>query len=268
MEWIPLLFEYLKNMSGIITVFTPLVYLIYSFSERRVLTNKIDNFFTLFTIFLLNIYIYAIFTFLFLFYLYYENDRDLFNHSASSVILLSIVIFLLIISLILEMIYQSKLRMTFTLISASNVTGLLIKQKTTDSFRIIKYQVLNDKEKEKDINKFHRKIYREIGLSLVEEYIEENFFISNVIYRLKSIKIFDGKFSLFAIGFLRWLLVLFIGISGFIILSFFNLNYIWTFMILFLIAVISMIKNIVCMKAVISNNEKLIKREYEKYSKK
>ncbi|WP_220452379.1 hypothetical protein, partial [Staphylococcus cohnii] len=62
MEWIHVLSKYWQNIGGVITILGPLIYFIYSYYERRVLTNKLDKFFTLFTIFLVNILIYSLFT--------------------------------------------------------------------------------------------------------------------------------------------------------------------------------------------------------------
>ncbi|WP_133170379.1 hypothetical protein, partial [Staphylococcus cohnii] len=145
--------------------------------------------------------------------------------------------------------YQSKLRIAFTLMKISNISGLLIKQKIVDSQRIVKYQILADNLEEKDIVQFYRKKYREIGMSVTEEYIENNYFVSDSIYRLKNISVFNKKISLLVIDAVRWFLILLIGIVGLIIMPKFELNNAWIFGFLILMAIITMIKNIVCMKA-------------------
>ncbi|PTJ84245.1 hypothetical protein BU055_05385 [Staphylococcus succinus] len=78
----------------------------------------------------------------------------------------------------MEIIYQSKLRITFTLIKNLSFSGLFIRQKTKESHRIIKYQALVDIFEEREISKFYKKIHREIALQIAEEYIENNHFVS------------------------------------------------------------------------------------------
>ncbi|MGY3479723.1 hypothetical protein [Staphylococcus cohnii] len=265
MEWIHVLSKYWQNIGGVITILGPLIYFIYSYYERRVLTNKLDKFFTLFTIFLVNILIYSLFTYLLFVQAYYNSNWQLFNFNSYSMILLGVSLFLLFISLMVEMLYQSKLRIAFTLMKISNISGLLIKQKIVDSQRIVKYQILADNLEEKDIVQFYRKKYREIGMSVTEEYIENNYFVSDSIYRLKNISVFNKRISLLVIDAVRWFLILLIGIVGLIIMPKFELNNAWIFGFLILMAIITMIKNIVCMKAVNISNEKLMKEEYKKW---
>ncbi|MEK4560531.1 hypothetical protein MHB47_00155 [Staphylococcus sp. FSL K6-3157] len=161
------------------------------------------------------------------------------------------------------MIYQSKLRITFTLIKTSSFSGLLIKQKIIDSHRIVKYQALSDIFEEREISKFYKKIHREVALPISEEYIENNNFVSNVNYRLKSIKIFNEKFSLFVMDILSWISIFLIGIVGVIIAKIFEFKDPWLLCIVIIMAIISIIKNMFCMKTVIDKNEELIRSEYE-----
>src|SRR5699024_8947617 len=106
------------------------------------------------------------------------------NFNSYSMVLLGISMFLLFISLMVEMLYQSKLRIGFTLMKVSNISGLLIKQKIIDSQRVLKYQILDDSLEEKNIIKFYRKKYIEIGISINENYIENNYIIFDIIYHL------------------------------------------------------------------------------------
>lgn len=265
MEWLNILSKYWQIIVGIMTILGPITYFIYSFYERRILTNKLDKFFTLFTVFLVNMLTYSLFTYLLCVQAYYNSDLNLFNFSSYSILLLGISIFLLFISLMIEILYQSKLRINFTLMKVSNISGLLIKQKIIDSKRIIKYQILEDNLEEKDIIKFYRKKYREIGIEITEVYIENNYFVSDTIYRMKNIRGFNKKISLLVIEIVRWLLILLIGIAGLIIKPMFELNSDWIFGFLILIAIITMIKNIGCMKAININNEKLLNEEYKNW---
>ena len=265
MELIHILSKYWQIIGGIMTILGPITYFIHSYYERRILTNKLDKFFTLFTIFLVNMLTYSLFTYLLFVQAYYDSDWNLFNFNSYSMVLLGISVFLLFISLMVEMLYQSKLRIGFTLMKVSNISGLLIKQKIIDSQRVLKYQILDDSLEEKNIIKFYRKKYREIGIPITEEYIENNYFISDSIYRLKNISVFNKKISLLVIDVVRWFLTLLIGIVGLIIMPIFELNSAWIFGFLILMAVITMIKNIGCMKAINISNEKLLNEEYKNW---
>ena len=87
----------------------------------------------------------------------------------------------------------------------------------------------------------------------------------NCIYRLKNISVFNKKISLLVIDVVRWFLTLLIGIVGLIIMPIFELNSAWIFGFLILMAVITMIKNIRCMKAINISNEKLLYEEYKNW---
>lgn len=166
MELIHILSKYWQIIGGIMTILGLITYFIHSYYERRILTNKLDKFFTLFTIFLVNMLTYSLFTYLLFVQAYYDSDWNLFNFNSYSMVLLGISMFLFFISLMVEMLYQSKLRIGFTLMKVSNISGLLIKQKIIDSQRVFKYQILDDSLEEKNIIKFYRKKYREIGVLL------------------------------------------------------------------------------------------------------
>ncbi|MGW7862809.1 hypothetical protein [Staphylococcus xylosus] len=266
MEWTYIIAKYLQNLGSIMGLLSPIVYFIYSYSERRILTDKIDKLFSLLGLFFLNIIVYSIFIILFLGIIFYKGGWDNFNHNLSGVTFLSILIFLILIASILEILYQSKLRIAFTLIKTSNLSGLLIKQKATKSHRLIKYQTLIDISEEKEVSKFYKKIYREIALPIDEEYIENNYFVSNVIYRLKNIKNFKGKISFYAIEIIRWVSILLIGISGIIIAQIFELKGPWILSIVIVMVIVSMAKNMFCMKTVIDKNGELIRSEYENWN--
>src|SRR5699024_3093625 len=167
--------------------------------------------------------------------------------------------------LMVEMLYQSKLRIGFTLMKVSNISGLLIKQKIIDSQRVLKYQILDDSLRRKNIIKFYRKKYREIGIPITEEYIENNYFISDGVYRLKNISVFNKKISLLVIDVVRWFLTLLIGIVGPIIMLIFELNSAWIFCLFIFMTDIIMINNIRCMKTINISNEKLLYEEYKNW---
>ena len=76
---------------------------------------------------------------------------------------------------------------------------------------------------------------------------------------------FNKKISLLVIDVVRWFLTLLIGIVGLIIMPIFELNSAWIFGFLILMAVITMIKNIGCMKAINISNEKLLNEEYKNW---
>lgn len=76
---------------------------------------------------------------------------------------------------------------------------------------------------------------------------------------------FNKKISLLVIDVVRWFLTLLIGIVGPIIMPIFELNSAWIFGFLILMAVITMIKNIRCMKAINISNEKLLYEEYKNW---
>ncbi|VDZ21356.1 hypothetical protein [Staphylococcus saprophyticus] len=265
MEWTYIIAKYVQNLGSIMGLLSPIIYFIYSYSERRILTDKIDKFFLLLGLFFLNIIIYSIFIILFLSIMFYKGGWDNFNHNLSGVTFLSSLIFLILITSLLEIFYQSKLRIAFTLIKTSNLSGILIKQKTTESHRIIKYQSLNDISEEKEISEFYKKIYREIALPITEEYIENNYFVSNIICRLKSIKKPEGKISFLVIEIISWLSIFLIGIVGVIIAQIFELKDPWILSIVIVMVIISMAKNMFCMKTVIDKNEELMRNEYENW---
>ncbi|KYH13871.1 hypothetical protein A0131_03500 [Staphylococcus kloosii] len=265
MEWTYIIAKHLQSLGSIMGLLSPVIYFIYSYFERRILTDKIDKFFSLLGLFFLNIIIYSIFIILLLAVIFYKGGWDNFNHNLSGVTFLSMIIFLILITIILEMIYQSKLRIAFTLIKTSNFSGLLIKQKIIDSHRIIKYQDLIDIFEEREISKFYKKIYREIAIPIDEEYIENNNFVSNVIYRMKNIKKFKGRISLLVIEIISWTLIFLVGVLGVIIALIFELKEPWILSIVSAMVIISMIKNMLCMKTVIDTNEELIRNEYENW---
>src|SRR5699024_11272713 len=94
MELIHILSKYWQIIGGIMTILGPITYFIHSYYERRILTNKLDKFFTLFTIFLVNILTYSLFTFLLFFLAYYYSEWNLFIFNFYIMVLLFISIFL------------------------------------------------------------------------------------------------------------------------------------------------------------------------------
>lgn len=266
MEWIYKGSEFVKFFVGLAALLGPIFLFFYSYANRRILTNKIDNLVTISMIFILNIVTHLFFTLLLIFQNFYIDGQWVYLNDSLTMFLLSTAIFTLFIGILIEMVFEMKIRVSFSLFKIGNISGLLLKQKVTESYRKLQYQVLDDKLEEKKVRKFYKKINREIAFSVTEEYKEHNYFVSDVIYRLRNIRIIKGKFSLLFIVILRWGLIIFVGVIGlFKVPNFIDKN-IWVFSILIVIGFITILKNFICAKEIYKHNEELIRKEYENFN--
>lgn len=266
MEWVNKSFELVKFIGGLTTLLSPIFLVFYSYANRRILTNKLDNLVAFFMIFICNFIIHLYFILLIIYQHFFVNNRWTFYNDSLTVVLLGMATFIMFIGILIEMVFEMKIRISFSLFKVGNISGLLLKQKITESYRKLQYQVLDDKLEEKKVRKFYKKINREIAFSVTEEYKEHNYFVSDVIYRLRNIRIIKGKFPLLFIVILRWGLIIFVGVIGlFKVPNFIDKN-IWVFSILIVIGFITILKNFICAKEIHKHNEELIRKEYENFN--
>lgn len=262
MEWVNKSFEFVKFIGGLTTLLSPIFLFFYSYANRRILTNKLDNLITFFMIFIFNFIIHLFFVALIIYRHFFVDNRWTFYNDSLSVVLLGMAAFILFIGILIELVFEMKIRISFSLFKVGNISGLLLKQKVTESHRILQYQELGDIVEENKVRKFYKKINRERGFPITEEYKEHNYFVSHVIFRLRNIRVMK-KLSLLSFVILRWVLIIFVGIIGLIKAPGFIDKNIWVFSNLLIIAFITIFKNFICIKEVYKHNEKLIKKEYE-----
>ncbi|MGP0637593.1 hypothetical protein ACTRV7_03805 [Staphylococcus xylosus] len=263
MEWVNKGFEFVKFIGGLTTLLSPIFLFFYSYANRRILTNKLDNLITFFMIFICNFIIHLFFVALIIYQQFFVDNRWTFYNDSLTVFLLGMAAFILFIGILIELVFEMKIRISFSLFKVGNISGLLLKQKVTESHRILQYQELDDIVEENKVSKFYKKINRERGFPVTEEYKEHNYFVSDVIFRLRNIRIMKKKISLLSFVILRWVLIIFVGIIGLIKVPGFIDKNIWVFSNLFIIAFITIFKNFICIKEVYKHNEELIRKEYE-----
>lgn len=263
MEWINKVFEFVKFLGGLSALISPIFLFFYSYAKRRILTNKLDNLVTIFMIVICNFIFHLFITLLIIYRYYFEDNHWIFYNYSLTIVLLGMVTLILFIGILIEMVFQMQIRISFSLFKVDNISGLLLKQKLTESHRILQYQALDDVLEENEISKFYKKINREKGVPITEEYKEYNYFVSDVFLRLKNIRTMKDKLSLLCIIILRWILIIFVVIVGLIKAPIFVDKNIWVFITLLLIALITIIKNFFCIKEVYKHNEELIRKEYE-----
>lgn len=265
MEWIHQSSEFVKIIGGLTALLGPIFLLLYSYVNRRILTNKLDKLITISMMFILNIVLHFFYIIIMIYQHFYVDGEWVYYNDSMTMTLLITAIFTLFLGILSEMFFEMKIRLSFSLFKIDDISGLLLKQKVTESFRKVQYQVLDDKIEESKITKFYKKINREIGYPITEEYKEHNYFVSDVVNRLKNIRIIKGKFSLLFIVLLKWGLIISIGLIGLYKVP--NYNNFWVCSILFVIAFITIMKNIICSVDINNHNEELIREEYEKFNK-
>lgn len=263
MEWIDKGFEFTKYIGGLTTLLSPILLFFYSYANRRILTNKLDNLITFFIIFIFNFSIHLFFVSLIIYEYFFMDNQWTFYNDSLTLVLLGIATFILFIGILIEMVFEMKIRISFCLFKIGNISGLLLKQKVIESHRILQYQVLDDIVEENKVGKFYKKINRERGFPVNEEYKEHNYFVSDVVFRLRNIRVMKKKLSLLSFVILRWVLIIFVGIIALIKVPDFIDKNIWVFSNLFIMAFITIFKNFICIKEVYKHNEELIRTEYE-----
>ncbi|MGW7931330.1 hypothetical protein ACWEWU_06715 [Staphylococcus xylosus] len=129
------------------------------------------------------------------------DNRWTFYNDSLTVFLLGMAAFILFIGILIELVFEMKIRISFSLFKVGNISGLLLKQKVTESHRILQYQELDDIVEENKVSKFYKKINRERGFPVTEEYKEHNYFVSDVIFRLRNIRIMKKKYHFYLLLF-------------------------------------------------------------------
>lgn len=253
MEWINSGYEIVKVLGGLITLLSPIFLFFYSYANRRILTNKLENLVSILMIFICNLIVHLYFVLLIINSHFYVNKQWTFYNDSLTIVLLVITNFIMLIGILVEIFFEMKIRLSFSFFKVGNISGLLLKKKVTESHRIIQYQVLDDRLEENKLSKFYKKINRESGFSVNKDYKEHNYFVSDVILRLRNIRIMKNKLSLLSVVILRWVLIIIVGLIGLTKGPDFIDDKIWVFSNLFIIALITIFKN----------NEELIRKEYE-----
>lgn len=265
MEWISIISENVKSLSGLLALLSSIFGMVIWYSNRRTLGNKIDYIMEICGLFFLNFIIHSSFIFMLIFY-NYSTDKQWLSIIGDNVLLLIILIFTFIFAIFIEIFFEKRLRISFTFFRINETSGLLLKQEVKESYRKIRYQVLEDKVEENNTNQFYKKINREIAFPITEAYNERHYFVSNIMYRLKNIKLLNGRFSLLHLVILRWILIIIIWVSGMIyILVFKNIDS-WLLTIGVIINIITILKNILCLNLIDKSNFNLIATEFKNFS--
>ncbi|MCO4356336.1 hypothetical protein MTQ96_00600 [Staphylococcus agnetis] len=243
MTFINFIIKNIKDIALIISVLNPVLYFLYSYSERRILSFKIDRYSTLISLSLTLLSVYVCFTIFIVESILNNNGYENVFDPNLWIIFIVVTIFFMFSSIIIEIIYQINLRITFTLIRTDNLSGVLIKQKTTDTHRLIKYQDLKDIFDEKEIQIFNRRIHREKSLTLNTEYKEYNYCITNATNRKKYLKVVKAKITLNLLENVTWALIILVGFVGIFLGWYCNIKEFWLCIFSVLLPILNFIKN-------------------------
>lgn len=264
LTFINFIIKNIKDIALIISVLNPVLYFLYSYFERRILSFKIDRYSTLISLSLTLLSVYVCFTIFIVESILNNNGYENVFDPNLWIIFIVVTIFFMFSSIIIEIIYQINLRITFTLIRTDNLSGVLIKQKTTDTHRLIKYQDLKDIFDEKEIQIFNRRIHREKSLTLNTEYKEYNYCITNATNRKKYLKVVKAKITLNLLENVTWALIILVGFVGIFLGWYCNIKEFWLCIFSVLLPILNFIKNAISIYEIRKDNEKLIINEYNK----